>query len=152
MKSLYFIVSYTSTRLLSVTCMCFCFFVCVLVLFCSEEESISCTHTYTCACAIVSESLQPPGLQSTRLLCLWDSPGKNMEVGCHALLQGSFLTPRLNSSLLHLLRWQTDSLPWPALISVIKMGKQNKAEKQTWLSRTIYYGSCLVPGPFRQRL
>ena len=31
----------------------------------------------------------PPG---PRLLCLWDSPGKNTEVGCHSLLQGIFLT------------------------------------------------------------
>ena len=26
------------------------------------------------------------------LLCPWDSPGKNTGVGCHALLQGIFLT------------------------------------------------------------
>ena len=26
------------------------------------------------------------------LLCPWDSPGKNAEVGCHFLLQGIFLT------------------------------------------------------------
>ena len=26
----------------------------------------------------------------TRLLCPWDSPGKNTGVGCHALLQGIF--------------------------------------------------------------
>ena len=28
----------------------------------------------------------------TRFLCLWDSPGKDSGVGCHALLQGIFLT------------------------------------------------------------
>ena len=27
-----------------------------------------------------------------RLLCLWDSPGKNIGVGCHSLLQGIFPT------------------------------------------------------------
>ena len=32
------------------------------------------------------------GLQPTRLLCPWDSPGKNTGVGCHALLQGIFPT------------------------------------------------------------
>ena len=26
------------------------------------------------------------------LFCVWDSPGKNTEVGCHALLQGMFPT------------------------------------------------------------
>ena len=33
-----------------------------------------------------------------RLLCPWDSPGKNTGVGCHALLQGIFLTQGLNLS------------------------------------------------------
>ena len=28
-------------------------------------------------CSVVSDSLQPHGLQPTRLLCPWDSPGKN---------------------------------------------------------------------------
>ena len=41
----------------------------------------------------------------------WDSAGKNIEVGCHALLQGIFLTQGLNPRLLHLLHWQVDSLP-----------------------------------------
>ena len=33
-------------------------------------------------------SVQPYGLQPTRLFCSWDSPGKNAGVGCHSLLQG----------------------------------------------------------------
>ena len=40
----------------------------------------------------------------SRLLCPWDSPGKNTGVGCHALLQGIFPTQRMNPSLLHC-RW-----------------------------------------------
>ena len=39
--------------------------------------------------------------QPTRLLCPWDSPGKNTGVGCHFLLQGNFLTQELNSGLPH---------------------------------------------------
>ena len=39
------------------------------------------------------------------------SPGKNTGVGCHFFFQGIFLTQGLNLSLLHLLRWQGDSLP-----------------------------------------
>ena len=35
------------------------------------------------------------------LLCPWNSPGKNTGVGCHALLQGIFLTQGLNLGLLH---------------------------------------------------
>ena len=54
------------------------------------------------SCSIVSDSLQPQGLQPTRLLCPWDSPGKNPGAGCHALLQGIFPTrgskPRLRVS------------------------------------------------------
>ena len=34
-------------------------------------------------------TLQPHGLWPARLLCPWDSPGKNAGVNCHALLQGS---------------------------------------------------------------
>ena len=39
----------------------------------------------------------------TRLLCPWDSPGKNPAVGCHFLLQGIFPTQGSNLSLLRLL-------------------------------------------------
>ena len=35
----------------------------------------------------VSDSLRPHGPQPARLLCLWDSPGKNTGVRCYALLQ-----------------------------------------------------------------
>ena len=50
----------------------------------------------------VSNSLQPRGLVPAGLLCPWDSPGKNTGVGgCHALLQGIFLTHGLNLGLLH---------------------------------------------------
>ena len=48
----------------------------------------------------MSHFLQPHGLQSTRLLCSWDSPGKNSGVGCHALLQGIFPTQGSNPCLL----------------------------------------------------
>ena len=41
-------------------------------------------------CRVVSDSLQPHGLQPTRLLCPWNFPGKNSGVGCHFLLQGIF--------------------------------------------------------------
>ena len=53
----------------------------------------------------------PYGLWPTRLLCPWDSPGKNTGVGCHALLHGIFLTQGSNSRLSRLLHWQVGSLP-----------------------------------------
>ena len=46
-------------------------------------------------------TLQSHGLQPSRLLSPWDSPGKNTGVGCHFLLQGVFLTQGSNSQLLH---------------------------------------------------
>ena len=49
----------------------------------------------------MSDSVRPYGLQPASL-CSWDSPGKNTGVGCHALLQGIFLTQRSNLHLLHL--------------------------------------------------
>ena len=35
----------------------------------------------------MSNSVQPQGLKPTRLLCPWNSPGKNTGVGCHFFLQ-----------------------------------------------------------------
>ena len=46
-------------------------------------------------------TLQPHGLQPTRLLCPWNFPGKNTRVGGHPLLQGIFLIQGLNLGLLH---------------------------------------------------
>ena len=46
-------------------------------------------------------TLAIPWTVATRLLCPWNSPGKNTEVGCHFLLQGIFLTQESNPSLLH---------------------------------------------------
>ena len=40
----------------------------------------------------MSDSLQPHGLQPTRLLRSWDSPAKNTGVGCHFLLHRIFPT------------------------------------------------------------
>ena len=48
--------------------------------------------------------LWPHVLQPARLLCPWDSPGKNTWMGCHALLQGVFLTQGSDPCLLHC-RW-----------------------------------------------
>ena len=51
--------------------------------------------------SVVSNSLRPHGLSSTRLLCPWDSPGKNTGVGSHFLLQAIVPTQGLYSGLLH---------------------------------------------------
>ena len=49
----------------------------------------------------VSSSLRQHGLWLARLLSQQDFPGKNTGEGCHSLLQGIFLTQRLNPGLLH---------------------------------------------------
>ena len=43
---------------------------------------------HVCACSVTSDSLQPCGLQPARLLCPWDSLGKNTGMGCYDLFQG----------------------------------------------------------------
>ena len=63
-----------------------------------------CTQSCTTVCDPLDCS--PPG-SSVR----GDSPGKSTGVGCHALLQGIFLTQRWNLSFLHLLHWQAGSSP-----------------------------------------
>ena len=61
--------------------------------FCCERESVS--------GSIMTDSLQLPGPQPARLLCPWNSPGKNTGVLSHPLLQGIFPTQGLNSGLLY---------------------------------------------------
>ena len=65
----------------------------------------------------------------------WDSPGKNTGVGCHALLQGIFLTQGSNPHLLCLLYWQTGSLP------LVPPGKPAQGLGK---SNLILFGSILI--------
>ena len=65
--------------------------------------TIMCVQSLSCA-----RLLWPHRLQPTRLLCLRNFSSKNTRVGCHFLLQGIFLTQKLNLWFLH---WQADSLP-----------------------------------------
>ena len=50
-------------------------------------------------CSVMSSSLQPHGLLPARLLCPWNSLGKNTALGCHFLLQGIFSTQGSNRGL-----------------------------------------------------
>ena len=62
----------------------------------SESESVS--HSAVSGSVIMwTVARQATGW----LLWPWDSLGKNTGVGCHALLQGIFLTQGLNPGLLH---------------------------------------------------
>ena len=58
----------------------------------------------------ISNSVQPHGLESTRILHPWKYSGKNTWMGCHHPLQGIFWLGS-NLHLLCLLQCQADSLP-----------------------------------------
>ena len=60
-------------------------------------------------CSVVSNSLQPHGLQPIRLLCPWTFSGKITGAGCHFLHQQIFQTQGSSLHLLCLLHWQLDS-------------------------------------------
>ena len=71
---------------------------------------------------LVVSNCNPMDCLPARLLCPWDSLGKNTGgpfpnwipnpiLGCHFLLEGIFPTQGLNPHLLRLLHWQADSLP-----------------------------------------
>ena len=66
----------------------------VLVSAIQQSESAICIHIVAAAAieSVVSDSVQPHRQQPNRLLCPWDSPGKNPGVGCHCLLWWAFLT------------------------------------------------------------
>ena len=63
--------------------------------------SLKTTCLCACASSAVSNSLQPYGLQTARVFCLWENiPGKNTGVGCYFLLHAIFPTQRSNPHLL----------------------------------------------------
>ena len=72
-----------------------------------------CARVFVCVCAhsVVSDTLWPHWLESTRLLYPWKFPGKNTGMDCHFLLHVIFPTQGSKLCLLHLLHWQVDSSP-----------------------------------------
>ena len=63
------------------------------LVFCSVNRHVCyCSVTKSCPTLFLSH-----GQQFARLLCLWDFPGKNTEVGCDFLLKGIFPTQESNS-------------------------------------------------------
>ena len=89
--------------------------------------------------SVVSNSLRPHGLQPTRLLYPWDSPGKNTGEGCHALLQGIFLTQGQNPAL------KADSLPLSYLLLLLLLSRFShvwEAHKSTQLQLLTRFPCC----------
>ena len=81
-----------------------CFMVSGLIF--SSEVTLS-QMIYELSSSVVSDSLGPHELQPVRLLCPWNSSGKNAGVDCHFLLQGIFLIQGLKPGLLHCSRFFT---------------------------------------------
>ena len=77
-------------------------------------------NLFSCCCCLVAKSyptlLWPHGLQSTRLPCPWNFPGKRTGVGYRLFLQRIFPTQGSNP---HLLHWQVDSLPGNPLLFLL---------------------------------
>ena len=104
----------------------------------------------------VSDSVGPYGLRPVRLLCPWDSPGKNTGVGCHALFRGIFPTQGSNRCLLLLLHWQEcyhscnqrGTVGWlfrdpPRAENLTGRGRAGTAWRQLWTnSELIHQRAC----------
>ena len=58
----------------------------------------------------MSDSVRPHRRQPTRLLCPWDSPGKNTGVGCHFLLQ--CMKVKSESEVTHSCPTLSDPMDW----------------------------------------
>ena len=71
--------------------------------------------------AVMFDPLRLCGLQPARLLCPWDSPGKNTGAGCHSFLQGIFPAQGSNPRLLH---WRVDSLTLLVPVTMTLFGKK----------------------------
>ena len=115
--------------------------------------------------SVVSNSLWPHGLYSP-----WNSPGQNTEIGSHSLLQGIFLTQRLNPVLPHcrqilyqlsnqrsprVLEWQAYSFSkgssqprnWTGVSCIAGGFFTNWATREAWRMKSIteYLLSSLYP-------
>ena len=90
------------------------------------------------------DSLRPRGLLASRLLCPWDSPGRNPWMVCHALLQGIFLTQGLNPHLLCFLHWQVGSL---ALLKPGCVVVQSPSNVQLMRPHWLQHTRLLCPSP-----
>ena len=112
-----------------------------------ERESVS--------RSVVWDSLQPPA----RLLCLWNSPGKNTGVGSHSLLLGIFQTQGSNLGLLiagrFFIIWATKEAlvnHCCAVLSRLQLSAAprilaHQAPLSVGFSRQEYWSGLLCPSP-----
>ena len=108
--------------------------------------------------SVVSDSVWPYGLQPARLLCPWNSTGKNTGVGSHSLFQGIFLTQWLNPGILHcrqipyyLSHHDINNMYMYMIYSVTKEDGRAVPESCdfTWVSLigSLFFRQCLANNP-----
>ena len=116
---------------------------------------ILCVCVCVCVCArsVMSNSLQPHGLQAARLLCPWNFPSKNtgedwQRIFCTRASSRHRDQTRV-SCVLCLLRWQVNSLPLshagspPKVIKKEKQkNRQQKCDTQVNPSPNLY--NCII--------
>ena len=94
-----------------------------------DSEWVSDSHS------IASDSLRPHGPWPIRLLCPWDSPGKNTGLGCHFLLQAQKRMPeetgrpRGYTADQRLMPPGQETLLWPETRA---QGSQNLRQQHAW--------------------
>ena len=127
---------------------------------CATALAIKAVHACSAA-SVMSDPLRPHGLKSTRILCPWNSPGKNTGVGCHALLWGVFPTQGLNPGLpcckWILYVWATKEAPkdrycWINMYKVSRILKFIGAKSRMVITKSWGWGgvrSCLMSIEFQ---
>ena len=88
----------------------------------------------------MSNTLRVHGLKLTRLLCPWDSLGKDTRVGCHALLQRIFPTQGSNPHLLQLLHCRRIPYHWATRENPLKKGMSTHPLQHSFLENCMDRG------------
>ena len=90
----------------------------------------------------MSGSVRPYRLQPTRLLCPWDSPGKTVGVGCHALFVNIGIAgqkSRLRAEVLT----QGRSQEWKSSLEVAKSIEKDASAQKEWRKKRGDWSSSL---------
>ena len=97
------------------------------------------------SCSVLADSLQPCGLQPTRLLHPWDFPGKNTGAGCHFLLQGIFPNQVSRTAGRCFSFWATREATWPCIArSCAKKSLSYKVIFQGIICLRHYYSHFII--------
>ena len=93
--------------------------------------------------SVVSDSSRPHGLQPTRLLHPWDSPGKNTGVECHCLLQLRYFKNYINWPIINL--WSEVAQSCPTLCDPMDCCLPGSPSIEFY--RQEYWSGLPVPSP-----